>query len=266
MSRSPLFILALVLTTSQAALALLVPFSDVEGVKRLARSQHSTDFFPLATHFQTQTDQLSCGVATGTIVLNALRWNTDKAKPIALAPELRKHLPEKTGEGKPFEARISGYTKDTFLDGAEKVKSKKALYGEPLHGNKDFGLQLDQLARIFSETYALQVTKKVVGTKETADKPLSKEEQKRIVTEIAENLKSPNNYVVVNVQRKAMGQTGGGHLSPLGAYDELSNSFLFMDVNPSRASWVWVPAADLVQAMNTFDTVENRGYLLVSEK
>ena len=38
-----------------------------------------------------------------------------------------------------------------------------------------------------------------------------------------------------------------------------------MDVNPNRAPWVWVGSDDLVAAMRTFDTVENRGYLLVSE-
>ena len=38
-----------------------------------------------------------------------------------------------------------------------------------------------------------------------------------------------------------------------------------MDVNPNRAPWVWVRSDDLIAAMRTFDTVENRGYLLVSE-
>ena len=61
------------------------------------------------------------------------------------------------------------------------------------------------------------------------------------------------------------GQKGGGHISPLGAYDERSESFLIMDVNPNRAPWVWVRSEDLIAAMRTFDTVENRGYLLVSD-
>ena len=50
-----------------------------------------------------------------------------------------------------------------------------------------------------------------------------------------------------------------------GAYDERSDSFLIMDVNSNRAPWVWVRSDDLIAAMRTFDTVENRGYLLVSE-
>ena len=47
--------------------------------------------------------------------------------------------------------------------------------------------------------------------------------------------------------------------------DERSDSFLIMDVNPNRAPWVWVRSDELIAAMRTFDTVENRGYLLVSD-
>ncbi len=83
--------------------------------------------------------------------------------------------------------------------------------------------------------------------------------------ELPRNLAARNDYVLVNYARKALGQAGGGHISPLGAYDRASDSFLIMDVNPNRAPWVWVRATDLIAAIRTFDTVENRGYLLVSE-
>ena len=36
-----------------------------------------------------------------------------------------------------------------------------------------------------------------------------------------------------------------------------------LDVNPARVDWMWVPAAALIKAMRTFDTVENRGYVLI---
>jgi len=41
----------------------------------------------------------------------------------------------------------------------------------------------------------------------------------------------------VNYKRSAIGQKGGGHISPLGAYDEISDSFLVLDVNPA-SSWL----------------------------
>ena len=83
--------------------------------------------------------------------------------------------------------------------------------------------------------------------------------------ELAANLATGDDFVLVNYARRSLGQPGGGHISPLGAYDERSDSFLIMDVNPNRAPWVWVRSDDLIAAMRTFDTVENRGYLLVSE-
>jgi hypothetical protein len=79
------------------------------------------------------------------------------------------------------------------------------------------------------------------------------------------NLKTENDYVLVNYARKALGQVGAGHISPLGAYDAKSDSFLILDVNPYKAPWVWVKSKDLIAAMRTFDTVENRGYILVSK-
>ena len=39
-----------------------------------------------------------------------------------------------------------------------------------------------------------------------------------------------------------------------------------LDVNPAHVNWMWVPAAALVKAMRTFDTLENRGYVLVEPK
>jgi hypothetical protein len=70
---------------------------------------------------------------------------------------------------------------------------------------------------------------------------------------------------VVNYFRPVLGQKGGGHISPLGAYDKASDSFLILDVNPNGHTWVWVPAPLLIKSMRTRDVVENRGYLLVRE-
>jgi hypothetical protein len=39
-----------------------------------------------------------------------------------------------------------------------------------------------------------------------------------IKNEIIENLRTPNDYVIVNYKRGVLNQPGGGHISPLGAY------------------------------------------------
>ena len=139
------------------------------------------------------------------------------------------------------------------------TKAKIEVLGKPIEiqgaMKKDFGLQLRQLAQALS-AHELEVSVRVV------DEEANDEVIKR---ELAKNLAAPGDYVLVNYHRKTLGQKGGGHISPLGAYDEASDSFLIMDVNPNRAPWVWASAADLINAMRTFDTVENRGYLLIAE-
>lgn len=81
-------------------------------------------------------------------------------------------------------------------------------------------------------------------------------------SDLIENLRRPNDYVIVGYKRSAFGQPGGGHISPVGAYDEASDSFLVLDVNPANAGWVWIPPP-LWSGACAFDTVENRGYILV---
>ena len=68
---------------------------------------------------------------------------------------------------------------------------------------------------------------------------------------------------VVAYSRKAVGQQGYGHISPLGAYDAQSDSFLVLDVNAARYGWVWMPTSTLTKGMRTLYMVENLGYILV---
>jgi hypothetical protein len=103
----------------------------------------------------------------------------------------------------------------------------------------------------------LDVTVRIVGD-ETPEK--------EILNERRENLSQGGDYVIVNYSRALLAQPGGGHVSPVAAYDKKSDSFLAMDVNLNRAPWVWVPGKALIAAMRAHDTVENRGYLLVKER
>jgi len=81
----------------------------------------------------------------------------------------------------------------------------------------------------------------------------------RIKAELAGAL-AGSGLVVVNFDRRALGQQGRGHFAPLGAYDARSDSFLVMDVNRKRG-WTWIDADALIAAMGQ-KTVESRGYLV----
>lgn len=262
------------LTFARASAAVeLVPFSSDEGVTRFSRSTERVDFFPLARHFAAQTDSISCAPVASVIVLNAMRWNSDKAPMFDLAARFLKTMP-KQSDGKLFDPRLRGYDRGQFFKAIGKVKTEAQLYGEPMvldpakpkERGADLGMQLEQLNRALNTVPGVRATKRVVGTKASADKPVGTDAVKNLSKEIRQNLRTKGDYVLVNFARKSLGQQGGGHVSPLGAYDTKSDSFLMLDVNPARAEWSWVSAADLAAAMNTFDTLENRGYLLVSEK
>lgn len=73
-----------------------------------------------------------------------------------------------------------------------------------------------------------------------------------------------NTIVIVNILRSRMDESGGGHFSPLAAYDKITDSVLFMDVSPYREYGpVWVPFHILYQAMNTKDGNNNRGFIII---
>jgi hypothetical protein len=191
-----------------------------------------------------------------TIVLNALRADdatVAKPRDAALFPaEYRKLLPPGLD---PVFAR---YTQGTFFDDATTgVKTRDQFFGKPkAPGDKPSpGLELRELSGILA-AHGLAVELRVADDK-LADA--------KIREELVANLSAEGDYVLVNFFRPALDQKGGGHISPLGAYDKKSDSFLLLDVNPNGHTWVWVPAARLIAAMRTADVHENRGYVLVRE-
>lgn len=235
----------------------LVSFATPESMTRLGRSRHRVDFFHLANQFETQGNKAFCGPTSAVIVLNALRIRNERiAKPedpsSVLPAEIRDRLP------KGFDPLYRRYTQNNLFSAeVDRVKTRAEILGlarEP-GAKPDAGIQLRQLD-------ALLRASGVDSKLRVVDDTLADDTIRR---ELAENLATADDYVIVNYLRPAVGQTGGGHVSPLGAYDEESDSFLVLDVNATGQEWAWVPAASLIKAMRTRDVAENRGYLLVKE-
>src|SRR5215510_16150821 len=229
----------------------LIPFSSDEGLARLARATAKVDFPALANQFEAQSNPAFCGPTSAAIVLNAIRGRS------ADLPRDRSRLREEDLRYVPknYDPTIPRFTQDNVITKGQKTRAQ--VLGEPLTINgkqiQDFGYQVRQLDEMLR---ANGLTTRLVIVDD------SKPEQD-IRTDLVENLKRRGDYMIVAYQRKAVGQQGPGHISPLGAYDSESDSFLVLDVNPASAGWVWMPAATLVKGMRTFDTVENRGYILV---
>lgn len=237
-----------------AAEAGLVPFAAEEGLARLARSDARADFAALANQFEAQSNAAFCGPTTAAIVLNAVRGRAadlprDGSR---LRAEDLRYLP--TG----FDPTLPRFTQDNVIVAGPKTRAQ--VLGEPMAVDgrvaSDFGYQLrqfDALLRAHGLATRLVVVDAAMG-------------DAAIRAELVANLRRAGDYAIVNYRRDAVGQRGGGHISPLGAYDAASDSFLVLDVNPASAGWVWMPAATLIRGMRTFDTVENRGYLLVEPR
>ena len=232
----------------------LVPFASDEGLARLGRSREKVDFAALANQFEAQYNGTFCGPTSAAIVLNAV--HSRSADLPRDHTRLRKDDVQFMRAG--ADPIVPRFTQDSVIDRGPKTRAQ--VLGEPINIGgkevKDFGYQLRQFDAMLRAN-AL-VTRVVI-----VDDALS---EQAIRADLASNLAQGGDYVIVNYRREAIGQTGGGHISPLGAYDAASDSFLVLDVNPAVAGWVWMPTATLVKGMRTFDTVENRGYVLVQAR
>jgi hypothetical protein len=234
----------------------LVNFTEPESMARLERSKFKVDFFHLANQFESQSNKAFCGPTASVIVLNALRVGNAQVEkpqdPALLKEEDRKLIPPG------FDPLFHRYTQNNFFSAeTQQVKTREQVFGKPrAEGEKpDGGIQLRQLAGML-QAQGLDVQVRVADEKLT---------DTAIKAELKQNLKTADDYIIVNYFRPALGQKGGGHISPLGAYDAASDSVLVMDVNPNGQQWVWVKADALIAAMRTKDTAENRGFLLVKE-
>ena len=69
--------------------------------------------------------------------------------------------------------------------------------------------------------------------------------------------------LLVNYHRAALGQEGGGHISPLAAYDRRGDRVLILDVARYRYPPVWVGTAELWRAVRTLDPSSGRSRGLV---
>jgi hypothetical protein len=205
----------------------LIDLDSAEGEQLLIESQARRDYFPLSTQFVTQDNLAYCGVASMVMVLNALNIP---------APET------------PNLGTFRMFTQENFFN----EKTQKVLSVEVVSKQ---GMTLEQLGA-FLETYPVDAQ---VYHAENS----SLEEFRKLAIQ---NLKEPNNYLLVNYLRSTIGQERGGHISPVAAYHESTDRFLILDVSRYKYPPIWVSATDLWNSMNTTDSTSNktRGFVLIS--
>jgi hypothetical protein len=136
---------------------------------------------------------------------------------------------------------------DFFTQDASKVRSRlKVTFG---------GMTLAELAGLL-RSYNLNVNVRHADEFDVAE----------LRKAVKANLSSANDYLLVNYQREVLGQGRAGHISPLSAYDEVSDSVLIMDTAAHKYPPTWVPLKSLYAAMRTGDSSSGklRGFLEVA--
>ncbi len=208
----------------------LIDFNSREGTQLLLNSNAREDYWPLSNQFVTQVSQSYCGVASMVMVLNSLK---------VPAPQDPRYSPYRV------------FTQEDFFNNEQ---TRKVLSPDVVMRQ---GMTLDQLGQLLA-TYSVDVTVHHAG-----DITIN-EFRQRVVA----NLQQPNNFVLANYLRKAIGEEKGGHISPIAAYNQQTDRFLILDVSRYKYPPVWVKATDLWNGMLAVDSVsgKSRGFVLVNRK
>lgn len=232
-----------------------IHWASHDGRQRLLRSKHNNDYFELSSHFQPQLNPLYCGIATSVIVLNSLRL-PKKAAPNQTDIEVI--VPKSLGGGTLPYPSFSQLTLLDIKTGKIKRRDVIELKAKNVENQYDPGLTLKQLRGVL-ESYDVKIT--TYHADSYTDKSIDKfrNTAKKV-------LRDDDHYLIVNINGRVYGSATDGHISPLAAYDEISDSVLLMDVAGYLNPWHWVPVRDLYAAMNTLDGNDYRGYLVISDK
>lgn len=226
-------------------------WNSPEGLKKLEDSQFKNDFYQLVNFYQPQENPLFCGIASATIILNAL----DHGKIVS----------QKEGEVKrPDSNRIIPYplyTQQSFFNSqTEKVKKRAIIeYREQneRHGQKfyDPGVSLDDYAALLKKGHGLTIFVHHANTLNQKSIDKFREILKQVLID-------DKKFILANFDGKLLGQKTRGHISPLVAYETTSDSVLILDVALHKNKWYWVSVENLYQAMHSQDGDVYRGYLV----
>lgn len=204
----------------------LVYFDQPGSAKLFDEAQVKGQFWTLVRYFISQRIDTFCSVASSVMVLNALE---------VPAPVSRMTYP------------YSKFDEETFF-------TRGVLERQRVRDVAGDGLSLAELGDML-KAFDLAISEYHADT-------LSVDKFRQLAVAA---LKSTDRYVVVNFSRERVTQEGGGHFSPLAAYDAKSDRFLVLDTARYKYPPFWVKAQDLWGAMDTVDAAAKakRGFLII---
>lgn len=205
-----------------------ISLASPQGQQLFQQSQDKTMLWPLISNLTTQQRLSFCAIATAVTVLNALDV------PAPLDPDLAPH-------------RIFTQS-DIFSQDMLSLVTKSQI---GFHGTT-----LAQLAQVLSlyDVYA----------KPYYANEISLAQFRKLAQE---SLHNTNEAVIINYDRKLIGQQGRGHISPLAAYNAKHDMFLMLDVARYKYPPLWISTKDLYKGMHSKDSVSHkyRGMIIVKK-
>ncbi len=206
----------------------LEKWDSPEGLSRLQRCDAKENFWKLLRFYEAQIRLTYCSVATSVITLNTLSIQSPKSQ---------------------FLEKYQMFTQEEFFS-----ENVNAVIDQNKVAQR--GMALEELAAVLN-VFAVEVFKYEAQY-------LSHEEIRDLLIHA---LKNPNQCVLALYQRRELQQEGGGHWSPIAAYDIESDSFLILDVARYKYPPVWIGASAFINAMQTANIYgKSRGFIIIEKE
>ncbi|MEW6341964.1 MAG: phytochelatin synthase family protein [Pseudomonadota bacterium] len=207
----------------------LVALMQPEGQKRLFSSGDNQSYWPLSQYFETQRNEAYCSVASSVMALNALGIKRPES---------------------------SQYPDFPYFSQQDFFRSVDPQVADAARVSRE-GMTLDQLGAVLSG-FPVAVMKYHSGD-------LTLAQFRDLIRETTEH---DDRFALLNFRRVEIGETGGGHWSPLAAYDAASDSALVLDVARYKYPAVWVPVTQLYAGSQAVDSVSglSRGLVIVGKR
>lgn len=190
------------------------------------RKNPAPDFWAFMPYYVSQQDGAACGIASMTMLMNASRAHQQ-------------------------------------LTASDALVTQKALV-EKIKVDYSKGLTLDKLSEAIQKSiheYGLK------ASLETIHADGSVVQNNKIRELLIKNEKSDFNFIVANFNQGTFtgDPEGGGHISPIGAFDAKKNLVLVMDVDREYYEPYWISFDTFIKGMSTQDTSSklNRGLIYV---
>jgi Phytochelatin synthase len=203
-----------------------ISLESERGERMLEQSRAKRNFIPLISNFTTQINATYCSIASTAIVFNA-------------GGVPRPGSTENPGGNYFDQVNLIEEAKEKGFDGDRVLKE---------------GMTLDTYGQFLS-LFPVQAT-----VTHASDTTLAAFRKLAIST-----LKTPKEFLVVNYFRPDVGEAGGGHFSPVAAYDAATDRFLILDVARGKYPPTWVSASRLFTAMQAVDSDSglSRGFAVI---